>query len=189
MLMSPRGRPRLKDLDGECREAGVLALLHPVEGGPGVVLIERPGHLNKHAGQVAFPGGRREEGESRLEAAIRETWEEVGVSADRFEILGSLTPLFVPPSGFCVYPFVAWADSLPPFVTDPNEVAGAFSVPLAEFVDGPRSLINHPRLQRPVPAYEVGGHIVWGATAMMLSELAVVVEPLLPRSPEVQTPN
>jgi 8-oxo-dGTP pyrophosphatase MutT (NUDIX family) len=179
--MSPRGRPGKTDIkDFPCREAAVLALLHQTAAGPAVVLIERPAHLRKHPGQIAFPGGRREEGETRLQAAVRETHEEVGVPEDRFEVLGALTPLYIPPSGFCVFPFVGWATDLPEFVLDPGEVAAAFSAPLAAFVDGPRDLIDIPKLERMVPAFLFEGRRVWGATAMMLSELAELSEALLP---------
>ncbi|MBO6577158.1 MAG: CoA pyrophosphatase [Rhodothermales bacterium] len=182
LVMSPRGRPRIDDLDNNpCREAGVLALLHASEGGPCVVLIERPGHLKKHAGQVAFPGGRREGEESRRDAALRETWEEIGVRPETIAPLGALTPLFVPPSGFCVYPFVGWIEALPPLRLEPGEVASAFSVPLARFVDGPRELVDMPRLSRQVPAFRHDEYVIWGATAMMLAELAAVAEPVLPR--------
>lgn len=164
-----------------CREASVLALLHPTSDGPAVVLIERPSHLKKHPGQIAFPGGRREEGESRLEAALRETTEEIGVAATSVDVLGALTPLFIPPSNFCVYPYVGWISDLPPMVLDPGEVASAFSHPLAQFVDGPRELVELRALGRAVPAWRINGHTVWGATAMMLSELVAVAEPVLPR--------
>jgi 8-oxo-dGTP pyrophosphatase MutT (NUDIX family) len=179
--MSPRGLPRLSDLsDHPCREASVLLLLHPFEGTPSVVLIERPTHLSKHAGQIAFPGGRREEGESRWETALRETREEIGISTDRVVHLGALTPLFIPPTSFCVYPFVAWVETLGSFTLDAGEVASAFSAPLRLFVDGPREVVSMPGLGRTVPAFPVMGHTVWGATAMILAELARVAEPALP---------
>ncbi|MFT4606004.1 MAG: 8-oxo-dGTP pyrophosphatase MutT (NUDIX family) [Rhodothermales bacterium] len=179
--MSPRGRPGKHDIrDNACREAGVLALIHPDSSGLSVVLIERPGHLNKHPGQIAFPGGRREEGESRMESALRETREEIGVSEDKVQVLGALTSLFIPPTGFCVFPYVGWTAKLPALTLDPGEVASAFSRPLRDFVDGPRELIDMPALNRSVPAWRLNGHTIWGATAMMLAELALLVEPLLP---------
>jgi len=179
--MSPRGRPSASDLNNfECREASVLALLHPHHGELSVVLIERPGHLSKHPGQIAFPGGRRESGESRLDAALRETMEEIGQDPARIAVLGALTALYIPPSGFCVYPYVGWTESLDELILDPSEVASAFSAPLRLFVDGPMDLMDMPRLKRSVPRYQVAGHSVWGATAMMLAELGAVLEPVLP---------
>ncbi len=115
-----------------------------------------------------------------MEAALRETREEIGVSEGDVQVLGALTPLFIPPSGFCVFPYVGWIAELPELALDPGEVASAFSRPLCDFVDGPRELIDMPRLKRAVPAWRLNGHTVWGATAMMLAELARVVEPLLP---------
>ncbi len=156
----------------------MLALLHPATDGLSVVLIERPSHLKKHPGQIAFPGGRREDGESRLEAALRETREEIGVSEAEVQVLGSLTPLYIPPSGFCVFPYVGWITRLPELILDPGEVASAFSRPLSDFVDGPRELIDVPRLSRAVPAWRLNGHTVWGATAMMLAELLCLFKEL-----------
>ena len=179
--MSPRGLPGRHEVrDNACREAGVLALLHPSPAGPAVVLIERPGHLKRHAGQISFPGGRREVGESRMEAALRETREEIGVPEHCVEVLGALTSLYIPPSGFCVFPYVGWTAELPELSLDPGEVASAFSRPLTDFVDGPRELVDMARLSRAVPAWCLDGRTIWGATAMMLAELARVVEPLLP---------
>ena len=96
------------------------------------------------------------------------------------QVLGALTPLYIPPSGFCVFPYVGWTVELPELIIDPGEVASAFSLPLQEFVDRPRELVEIPRLKRPVPAWRMNGHTVWGATAMMLAELARVAEPVLP---------
>ncbi len=157
----------------------MLLLLHPLGEDFSLVLIERPSHLSKHAGQIAFPGGRREEEESRWETALRETQEEIGIEPDSVSRLGALTPLYIPPTSFCVYPFVGWTNEIKSFSLDPGEVASAFSVPLSTFVDGPREMVSVSPIDRLVPAFRVFGHVVWGATAMMLAELAQIVEPIL----------
>ena len=142
-----------------------------------VLFIERPGHLNHHAGQVAFPGGRREADEALVHTALRETEEELGISHGAVRILGALSPLFIPPSGYCVHPFVGWCETLPELIPEPGEVASYFSVPLSAFADPSvrRDVERKVRDQAfVVPSFDVEGRQIWGATAMMLAELAAV---------------
>lgn len=179
-----RRNPSMARIEGKtCREAAVLAVLHPSADGVRILLIERPSHLHHHAGQVAFPGGRREAGESLLETALRETEEELGLDRSTIRVLGGLTPLFIPPSGYCVYPFVAWADVLPDLRPEPGEVADWFTARLAELAD-PACRQEVERSVRgqtfTVPAFHVEGRHVWGATAMMLSELVAVAAGIAP---------
>lgn len=173
-----RRDPGMARIEGKsCKEAAVLALLHRVRGVVHVLFIERPVHLNHHAGQVAFPGGRRETDEALVETALRETEEELGVPRDTVRILGALSPLFIPPSGYCVHPFVGWSETLPELYPEPGEVASYFSVPLPAFADPGvrRDVERHVRDQVfTVPSFDVEGRQIWGATAMMLAELAAV---------------
>jgi 8-oxo-dGTP pyrophosphatase MutT (NUDIX family) len=165
----------LADVTGKrCREAAVLALLHPSPDGTSVLLIERPHTQRKHPGQIAFPGGRREPRESLQQTALRETQEEVGVPPTHIRVLGMMTPLFVPPSGYCVYPFVGAINTLPELLLQPEEVASTFSAPIKTLAD-PANSLRQQQLVRgltvDVPAFACGGHLIWGATAMMLAEL------------------
>lgn len=182
LTMAPAHRQdvSLATVDGKaCREAGVLALLFPEADVPTLVLTVRHGHLRAHAGQVAFPGGRREPGESLRETALREAQEEVGLAPERVDVLGMLTPLYVPPSGFCVYPFVGAMAEPPELRPTDAEVERVLRVPLRHLLD-PATRRRAPWTLRgkevDVPFFAVGGHQVWGATAMMLAELLALIE-------------
>lgn len=182
LLMAPEYRqdPNAISTDGKtCREAAVLALLVPVEDTPAVVLTLRPSHLPHHAGQVSFPGGSREPGESLLETALREAREEVGL-ADEVEVLGPLSPLYIPPTAFCVYPFVAVCPHPPDLIPYEAEVEAILHVPISQLLD-PATRRREQREVRGtlawVPFYTVGPYEIWGATAMILAELLLLLEP------------
>ncbi len=178
---------RLPGKPGKARLGGVLLLLYSFDGELHLVLTRRRDDLNSHAGQMSFPGGQREAQESLLITALRETEEEIGVSAGLLEVIGELTPLYIPPSDFEVYPFVAWysSGSRPVFSPNPGEVAEIVEVPL-------RHLLNPlTRLEQPwdfrghsltMPYYAVEEHKVWGATAMIISELVERLYALRARS-------
>ena len=171
----------------ECREASVLLLLYPHHTTPNKIdlhltLIRRHQYPGVHSGQISLPGGRREAGESLQETALRETTEEIGVLPDMLRLMGTLTSLYTPPSNFCIYPYVAFSLQRPHFQTNPREVAELIEVPL--------QLLADPTIQkqevwyfekygdRQIPFFEVFGHKVWGATAMILSEfLTLLTQP------------
>jgi 8-oxo-dGTP pyrophosphatase MutT (NUDIX family) len=157
------------------RQAGVLVLLHPgANEALHLVLTRRTDHLRGHSGQVSFPGGRRDPADpSLVHTAQRETYEELGVADPAMQILGSLNPLYIPPSDFEVFPVVAALDYAPVFTPNPDEVAEVFSVPLTALLDDAYKRVERWPLQIGpvrVPYYAFNGHKVWGATAMMLSE-------------------
>ncbi len=167
----------------DCREAGVLALFYPDQDDrPHLMLTRRPEAMNKHAGQVAFPGGRRESGESLEETALRETEEEVLVAASQIDVLGELTSLYIPPSNFCVHPFVGAISHTPDLSVRTEEVADIFGVPPVHLTD-PAMRASKPMelggITRDIPHFMLQGHVVWGATAMMMAELAAVLNPLV----------
>jgi 8-oxo-dGTP pyrophosphatase MutT (NUDIX family) len=163
----------------QARLAATLVLLYPLEEGPSaLVLTARQPGLRDHSGQVSLPGGRIEERETPEEAALREGWEEVGVDPAAPRLLGRLSPLYIPPSGFSVTPVVTAVDERPPFTPHEAEVAALIEVPLARLLD-PAARRTAERLVRggrfEVPHFALGGYEVWGATAMILSELVAVV--------------
>lgn len=171
--------------DKSCREAAVLALFYPGnDGNAHLLLTVRPSGMNQHAGQVALPGGRREEAESLEGTALRETHEEVGITPDRIRMTGALTPLYVIPSNFCVYPFVGFMDAPADLTFRSDEVADMFGVPVGSLI-ATGSRTSHVRTlagrSRDVPHFDFDGYTVWGATAMMLSELAAILHPELMR--------
>ena len=184
MAPAYRQDPSLAAVEGKaCREAGVLALLFPQADVPTLVLTVRHGYLRQHAGQISFPGGRREEGETLRETALREAQEEIGLAPGTVDVLGSLTPLYIPPSGFCVYPFVGVV-STPPFLRPTDvEVAQILHVPFPFLLD-PKTRQQASRTlhgqEMTVPFFAVDGHQVWGATAMMLAELLALAKDTAP---------
>lgn len=159
------------------RESAVLALLYPKDDRPHVLLMLRPTYDGVHSGQVAFPGGRREIEDPSLEAtALREFAEETGASVEGISILGALSPVYIPPSRSLVTPFIGMTTELGTLKPDPREVAELIHVPLTDLL---RDDILRAREQYiammersvEIPYFDVQGHVVWGATAMMIAEL------------------
>ena len=163
------------------RTAAVLMLLYPKKGETHLVLIVRNAYEGVHSAQVAFPGGKYEDTDSDFAyTALRETQEEVGVNPQEVELIKPFTPMYIPPSNFMVHPFLGFAKQELRFVPDPSEVARIIELPLAVFLD--ESIVIETRLATSyakeinVPAFNIEETIVWGATAMMLSELKEVLK-------------
>jgi 8-oxo-dGTP pyrophosphatase MutT (NUDIX family) len=172
MVPRPRGI-RSPELAGRPREGGVLVILYLLNEAVHLVLTRRRDDLNSHAGQISFPGGRRENGESLITTAVREAQEELSVDPSNLNHLGRLACLYIPPSDYEVHPFVAWHAGRPVFIPQVDEVAEILEIPLAHLLDPAncREEVWAIRgFQVEVPFFLVGGHKVWGATAMMLSE-------------------
>lgn len=179
MGMAPQPRPgteRILDPFLNCRRAGVLVLFYPAgdDDDLTIVLTRRTDSLESHRGQISFPGGSMEPGEDAETAAKREAMEELGVEPGALEILGQLSPLYIPPSDFCIYPVVAYAAEPPSFTPNEREVAEVLQVSL-HHLRQPATLCEETWELRGapvrVPYYRVGEHKVWGATAMVLCEL------------------
>lgn len=177
LRMAPRPRPTRPWPPGHSpRRAGVLLLLYPAGGEWRFPLTLRTEGLATHQGQVSLPGGAWEPGDPTLQhTALRETEEELGVPAHLLEVVGKLTPLYTPPSDFCIHPFVAVMDSPPLFHPDPTEVAQVMETPLQALLDPEvRQWEERPVrgvLSR-IPYFALGRQKVWGATAMVLAEFA-----------------
>ena len=130
--------------------------------------------MGLHQAQISFPGGRQEQGESFEQTALREAHEELGIPLGSIIILGELTPLYVPPSNYCVYPVVAVAKERPDFQPSELEVAEVIEVPLDHLLDPEniqKEMWRYKGADLEVPFYFFKGDKIWGATAMILAEL------------------
>lgn len=161
------------------RQSAVLILLYPHENNIYFPLTLRHVYKGAHSGQVSLPGGRYEEFDTSLEAtALRETHEEIGVPPQQLQIIGRLSELFVAASNFNIQPFVGIAPSQPQFMPDVREVAQLFETNVAHLTDNSRiketSIKVGEGIKIKAPYFDLNDQIVWGATAMILSELATV---------------
>jgi 8-oxo-dGTP pyrophosphatase MutT (NUDIX family) len=182
MRMSPAPRPgteRILDPSLDCRRAGVLALFYPHVGELHLVLTRRTDAVESHRGQISFPGGSMDPGEDAVAAALREADEELGVQPASVAVLGQLSPLYIPPSGFCIYPVVAYTPQRPEFNANVGEVAEVLEVPLSH-LSKPATRCEETWEIRGapvrVPYYAFETHKVWGATAMVLCELLALLD-------------
>ncbi len=175
--MSPRPRAPVTNT-APARAGGVLLLLYPINGRLHLVLTRRTEELSRHKGQISLPGGAREPGESFEEAALREAHEELNLNPADVQVLGRLSPLYIPPSNYCIRPVVGYTPARPDFQPDPREVAEVLEVPLAELLD-PATVREEDWLLRGitvrVPFFAVQQHKVWGATAMVLAEFVALI--------------
>ncbi len=166
------------------REASVLLLLYPHTANSHqpewyTILTRRGEYPGVHSGQVSFPGGQREGQESLQTTALREAREEIGLAIEKLELVGQLSPLYIPPSNFYIYPFIACSPTRPTFCPNVQEVA--------ELIETPLRLLQNPTTRheemwtfadgslRCVPFFNIFGHRVWGATAMMLNEFLTLL--------------
>jgi len=181
-LMAPMARLRMNEalsMTVQQRQSAVLLYLYPHQGDWRVVLMKRPDYEGAHGGQVSIPGGRLEPGETHTQAALREFAEETGISVSRCQLLGYLSELFIPPSNFLVKPFVAYAAERPCFDPDPVEVEEIIELLIPTLMSDVTVKRGKVCLSSGVwvesPYFEVGGHMVWGATAMILSEFKEIL--------------
>lgn len=178
--MSPLNRPMtseaLKSIT-DYRESAVAIVLFESEDRIECILTQRPEYAGTHSGQVSFPGGKKEIDDEHLEAtARRECWEEIGVQLTPDDFLGALSPVYIPVSRFLVLPYVYFLQEVPMFRPDPHEVAEIFTFPLFDIKR--EELVSNMELKQPngviyrnVPYFHLNNKKVWGATALMLSEL------------------
>lgn len=141
--------------------------------------ILRPQKSRFHPGQIAFPGGGREEQDNDLsDTAIRETVEEIGVTVPKNQIIGDLTDMYVPPSNSLITPKVAFLENPPTYNIDPNEVDKVIEIPISDLLNSKNHVTKPITVQKEIivqmPAIRTGEHLVWGATARIMKELALV---------------
>ena len=166
------------------KRAAVLMLVFPMDGQAHLALIQRNEYKGVHSAQIAFPGGKIEPTDpTPLHTALRETNEEIGVTVNSVVVARQFSRVYIPPSNFEVTPFLGFVDDEPFFNPDPREVAAMVKVSLADFLDDASIVINQMSTSYSqsigVPAFKLTDKIVWGATAMMLSELKEVLKAAL----------
>ena len=162
------------------RVGAVMSLIYPVENIPHILFIERPEYDGVHSGQIAFPGGKIEKTDaSYLDAALRETFEEIGVESKHIKVVGALSEIYVLASNFMVYPFVGLLNEIPSLVLEQKEVANTLEVPLHRFFEPEiikeKPIKNALGFTLMAPYYDLEGKVLWGATAMMVSELCAII--------------
>jgi 8-oxo-dGTP pyrophosphatase MutT (NUDIX family) len=182
--MSPVGRPvssiALKMAD-KVRESAVAVVLYKHNGTIECILTQRPEYDGNHSGQVSFPGGKKDISDLDLEAtARRECFEEIGIPEDQGILLGQLTDVFIPISSFLVKPFVFYHEQLPELIRDEREVAEILSFPLfdlkkEEIISTMEIHLPNGSIYRNIPYFDLADKKVWGATALILSELREVL--------------
>lgn len=182
--MAPATR-QLKNFDEndypDAKKGAVLVLFYPVADAVHMVFIKRPSYDGVHSGQVAFPGGKIEEGETPAVAALRETREEIGVAENTITVFAQLSNLYIPPSNFFVFPFLGFTSQRPQFLPDKNEVEYLIESPVEIILDP--SIKGMMEIERPdgvmqAPYYLISDQKVWGATAIILSELEFLLTEL-----------
>lgn len=174
MAPTARAFTRMPEKPGQPRRGGVLVLLYPLKGQLAFTLTRRTETVENHRGQISLPGGAWEQGETLAETAVREASEELGISMETAQLIGRLESLYIPPSDFEIHPFVACRPERPAFVPNPAEVAELLEVPLAALLDTGLHQVEDWVIRGydvRVPFYHLQGHKVWGATAIVLSEL------------------
>ncbi len=166
----------------DVKMSAVLCLLFEEENNWKFYLMERNTYNGVHSAQVSFPGGRRENSDANFkETALREANEELNINPDEVEILGELSTMYIPPSNFLVYPFVGIATQKQSIIPDPIEVNKVITANLDDLMGenavrkSPVKMSGFDQMIQ-VQHYTLDGHIVWGATGMILAELAYLLE-------------
>jgi len=182
MMMSPQVREhhqRMTRDNVEPRLGSVLILFYEYQGEIMLPLIQRPQYNGVHSGQVSLPGGKLEPGETLIETALRETREEIGVSPDQLQVVGLLSQFYVWVSNFKVQPVVAYTNTIPSFTPDMHEVMEVVEVSLQQLIK--KDIVKSKKMPTAqgisvrAPYFDVNGKEVWGATAMMLSEMLEII--------------
>ena len=155
------------------KDAAILVALFEKDGEYCFPMIKRPENVKNHPGQIALPGGAKEKEESLEETALREAQEEIGIDTDKVEIIGKLTPIPVPVSGYLVQTYIGIIDEEPEWKLSNDEVADFFILKLSELIGADNGYYEKWNLRgfdAKVPIFKIGDLKIWGATASVLSE-------------------
>jgi 8-oxo-dGTP pyrophosphatase MutT (NUDIX family) len=180
--MLPPGRrlnPKPEDRS-KIKQSGVLVLLYPEDNRIFTCLIKRPATMKYHPGQISFPGGQIEKDDISLEmTALREANEEIGIQSNEIEILGRLSEFYIEVSNFTVQPILAWCAKKPDVCINKNEVERLIPFPLTDFTMN--EIVMETKIETNIGLlniyyYPFDDEIIWGATAMILAELIVLLK-------------
>lgn len=165
------------------RKSSVLLLLCPDNDNLFIPFIQRPVYEGVHSGQISFPGGKAEpEDHSPEDTALREAFEEIGIDRQNVQVVGRLSPVYIPPSHFLVNVIIGYYGSVPAFIKSDMEVDEIFNVPVHSLLDdlyiSSVPVTNSQGLHFEAPCFKIDGKIIWGATAMMLSEFRWILKEL-----------
>ena len=166
------------------KKAAVLILLYPKNNRTHLVLIERNSYLGVHSSQIAFPGGKVEVNDPSVAfTALRETQEEIGVEMNKVSIIKAFTEVYIPPSNFMVFPFLGYVNEELQFNPEPREVASVIELSIENFLDERLVVTKEMNTSYSnsirVPAFKIKEYYVWGATAMILSEVKEVLKKII----------
>lgn len=184
VAMSPIGRGRSSEALKQARhvrESAVALVIYESAEGLASILIQRPTYKGAHSGQICLPGGKREKGERDLiQTAIRECVEETGLKANQLHHIGELTPVFIPVSGYHVFPYVFEYSGALEFVPDAREVDEILPFQLGQLLQRDTLQktdihLHDERVLRDVPHFAIHGRVVWGATALILHEFKEIL--------------
>jgi 8-oxo-dGTP pyrophosphatase MutT (NUDIX family) len=165
--------------------AAVLALFYPNQNNKvSLLLTKRANYIGTHSGQISFPGGKFEKSDLNLkETALRETFEEVGIFQEKIDIVREITEVYIPPSNFSVTPFIGILNDIPVFKLN-SEVAKIIEIPFPDLLDDTMlasiSISNSYMKETSVPCFNFDGSVIWGATAMILSEIKELLKNIKP---------
>ena len=172
---------RFMIMDETTKKSGVLILLYPNKNTIYSSLILRPKYNGTHSGQVALPGGKFEKTDTDITyTALRETFEEIGVDSNSVNVIGQLTKLFIPPSNYVVFPIVGFVKEKPVFIPDKDEVVRVIEYPITALLDKKNIRTKKFKVRDDItftaPYFSIRRNIVWGATAMILSEFSEILK-------------
>jgi 8-oxo-dGTP pyrophosphatase MutT (NUDIX family) len=163
----------------DARMAAVLILLYPHNGSIHTIFMQRPDYNGVHGGQISFPGGKKEpEDKNVIRTALREANEETGVDPAKVIVIGTLTPLFIPVSNMIVTPVIGWINKKPPFNHKPEEVLFLIEADLRRLLDPSLIKIKPFEIRGEmldVKYFDYEANTIWGATAMILHELLIII--------------
>jgi len=183
MLMSPSDRgERFRSFAEQenAKNSAILILLYPKNGEAHTVFIQRNTYNGHHSGQIAMPGGKSEQGDKDHTAtALREAQEEIGIISNDVKVIGSLSKLYIPVSNINVYPIVGYIDYEPDIKVEPDEVQQALPFAISRLIDKntvQSEILKIKEFEINAPYYNINGHHLWGATAMIMAEFVEIVK-------------